>query len=230
MGKRSKAKEPDPLARVQPWAAGAAGGFIAGLGQFCATNLADFLGHLISKDWLFAMSLFGIFLFGTGILMGAGAIVAYFLQSRTQNRWAMFAVGIIATSIGTTALPGIKYVLKKLTLAPISVSYAASQPNCEQANFTFLSGLRDFFGLADGYHVVAGSFRRYQDALALANRINAEDPSLSAFVGERMPCNDYYPVIVGSSYAALFEAKKTLNKALKLDSVPGAFISNRDPN
>jgi hypothetical protein len=77
------------------------------------------------------------------------------------------------------------------------------------------------------YRVVVGSFKNPTDAQALANKINDRDRSLGAIVGEKAPCNDFYPVIVGPQSTTLDMAKKVQEKVLMLDFVPGAFISRR---
>jgi hypothetical protein len=217
------------LDHVPAWRAGAGGGAIASLGQFIGGTFNDAISHIFSGEYRIAMTQFGSFLIGATIMALAGAVIAYFLQAKTKNRWTLFLAGAAFTSIGTTALPGINKLMKRVDIAPISVAYGATDTTtCNEPNFSILTGVKQFFGLDEtAYRVIAGSFKSRYEAEALANKINKEDPSLAAFVGERAPCNEFYPVIVGPPASTLEEAKKTESKALKLDSIPGAYISKR---
>lgn len=212
------------------WRAGAGGGAIASAGQFAgSTTFDECLGNLFSGEIILAMKLVGIFLIATALMSACGACVAYFLQVKTQSRWTLFLAGAAATSIGTTALPGIKNLLKRVDLAPISTAYAANEKECnDNSDITIFGGLKDFFGLTDaGYRVVIGSVKKPTDADAIINKVKSQDPSLKVSVGERAPCNDFYPVIVGPATNSLTEAKKLQTKVQKLDIGADTFISNR---
>lgn len=74
--------------------------------------------------------------------------------------------------------------------------------------------------------MVAGSFKNHSDALALANKINAANSTLHAFVADKYPGNNFYAVVVGPSSTTLDEAKKIQDKVLTLDFIPGVFISH----
>ena len=79
-----------------------------------------------------------------------------------------------------------------------------------------IGGLKDFFGLTDaGYRVVIGSVKKRMDAAAIINKVMSQDPSLKVSVGERAPCNDFYPVIVGPATNSLNEAKKITDQGSK---------------
>ena len=174
------------------------------------------------------MKLFGVFLVATTLLMVAGALVGYFMQSRTQSRWTIFLAGTTATAIVTMALPGLRPLLNKLADVSISSAYAAEDHlgcSAELNKVSFGEGLKAFFGLDEPrYRVVVGSFKKPDDGSALVNKIKAADPTLQAFVGQKMPCNEYYPVIV-SDYVKASEAKKIQEQVLKLDFIPGAYLS-----
>jgi SPOR domain len=216
------------LDHVPAWLAGAGGGAVASVGQFVGGTFNECITHLFAGEFRIGMSQFGIFLVGALIMAGVAAVVGFFLEAKTKNRWTLFLAGAAFTSIGTTALPGISKFIKMADMAPISIAYAAEKPICDDVNFSFATGLKKFFGLEEtSYRVVVGSFKRTNDAQALADKLNKEDPSLKAFVGERAPCNEFYPVIVGPASGTLEQAQKTQNKVLTLEFVPGAYISKR---
>jgi hypothetical protein len=224
------AKAPvDPLAHIPATASGAAGGAVAGLGQFIGTTLPDTLSSLFAGELALSMIQFASFLIGTTMMAIAGAVVAFFLQSKTQSRWALFLAGAAATSIGTTALPGLAKLVKRVDLAPITVAHAEEQPTCDwQTKISLGRGLKEFFGLDfANYRVVVGSFKNHSDAVALAKKINDKDRSFGAFVDEKAPCNEFYPVIVGPRSTTLEDAKRIQEKAFGLDFIPGAFVSRR---
>jgi hypothetical protein len=227
MGKKPKPKQPGPLDHLPAWVCGGGGGAIASFAQFLGTTFNECIDHLLAGDPIGMVQL-KAFLIATAALSFCGGVIAYFMQAKTQNRWAWFLAGAAATSIGTTALPGLNKLIKRVDIAPISVAYAADNAACINANFSIGKGLKQFFGLEEtSYRVVVGSFKRISDAQALADKLNKEDPSLKAFVGERAPCNDFYPVIVGPSVSTIEQAQKTQDKVLTLESVPGAYISKR---
>lgn len=216
------------LKHVPAWRAGAGGGAVASIGQFIGTTFNDCITHLFAAEYHIAMIQVGTFLIGGSIMALAGALISYFMQARTQNRWALFLAGAAFTSMGTTALPGINKLIKRVDIAPISVAYAAEQNQCDDITNSLVISLKQFFGLDEnGYRVVVGSFNNLRDAQNFADKLNTEDSSLKAFVGDRAPCNEFYPVIVGPSATTLDQAKNIQAKVLKLQSVPGAFISRR---
>lgn len=216
------------LDHVPAWVAGAGGGAIASVGQFVGGTFNDCVTHLFAGEYRASMSLFGIFLVGALIMAGAGAVVGFFLEAKTKNRWTLFLAGAAFTSIGTTALPGINKFIKMVDIAPISEAYAADKTTCFNPNLSLVAGLKQFFGLDENsYRVVVGSFKDRNTAQALADKLNKEDYSLRAFVGERAACNDFYPVIVGAAATTLEQAQKTQDKVLTLEFVPGAYISKR---
>jgi hypothetical protein len=218
-----------PLDHIPAWRAGANGGAIASIGQFVGTTLNDTLTHLFEGEMFQVMTGFGAFIIGGVIMTAAGAVIGHFMQAKTSNRWTLFLAGAAFTSIGTTALPGINKFLKRADIAPISVAYAAEKAECRDVGASLYGGVKQFFGLDEaGYRVVVGSFKNKSDAIAFANKINAQDSSLRAVAGDYAPCNEFFPVYVGSSTNSLSEAKKTQAKVNELDFVPGSFISKRN--
>src|SRR5580700_996700 len=202
----------EPLAHVPAWLSGAAGGATASLGQFIGTTLLDTMDNLFAGEIYAAMIKTVSFLIGSGLMALAGAVVAYFLQAKTKNRWALFLAGAAATSIATTALPGFAKLVRRVDIAPISVAFAqAADGGCsETSSPSIRDGVRQFFGLdSSNYRVVVGSFKNFKDAQILADKINnATNHSLNAFVDKRASCNSFYPVIVGPPSTTLDNAKQ----------------------
>jgi SPOR domain len=231
---RKATQRPPPpdglLDHVSPWVAGGCGGAFSSLAKFFGTTLNDFLTAAFAWDVL-AVKMFIAFMLASAGFWFCGGLVAYFLQEKTQNRWHWFFVAMAITSAGGTALPGVIKFLKIADIAPISTAYAGEPKYsaCDNIqNFTVLDGLSKFFGItASGYRVVVGSFKDPAEAQAYANKVNAEDPSIGAFVGDRAPCNEYYPVVVGHSTSSLSAAKTIQIKAQKLELGTQAYISFR---
>jgi SPOR domain len=225
---------PGILDHVSPWRAGGLGGILSSCLQFFGSTLDDFLTAAFSWDVL-ALKLLAGFLIGLAGFALCGGLTAYFLQAKTQSRWVWFLTAALITSGGGNALPGAGKLFKRFAeITPISTAYAADRltmaedaKSCDDIrNITVFDGLKKFLGLDEsGYRVVVGSFKRPDDARGLVNKINSESPTLSVFVGDRAPCNDFYPVIVGPYTTTLYEAKKIQTQIIK--SVPDAYISNR---
>ncbi len=228
MGRRPVTVTPDPLLHVHPFWCGAAGGSMASLGPFFGTTVPDLTERMITGDSQGAIIQLLSFLICTIGFAFVGGVVAYFFQSKTKNRWSLFLIGAVFTSIGVQALPGAKRLLKLADLSPISVAYAQTQESVSSCPaITIVGGIKQFLRLDDnGYRVVAGSFKNHSDALALANKINAANSTLHAFVADKYPGNNFYAVVVGPSSTTLDEAKKIQDKVLTLDFIPGVFISH----
>jgi hypothetical protein len=214
----------DHMAHLPRWLAGACGGIAACLaqclGQNQAQTIAGYIGH---AEWTNAgIQLMAIFI-GLLILMALASLVAVF--SNEQNRQKLFAMGVAVPALATTAFPGVQHFAQVFTPA-----YAAesTQSSCDQSGqITLGKGLKSFFGIDDPrYRVVVGSFKKIDDAKALAAKVNADDPSAKATVGEKAPCNDFYPVAVGNGdYFSVDQAKRLQSKVLQYDSVNGAYLS-----
>src|ERR1700733_13373116 len=217
------------LDHIGPWSAGGCGGALTALLNFFGTTAGDFVSAVFDGDIL-AMKLFTAFLFGLFGFGFCGGLIGYFLQAWTRNRWAWFAVSLAITSTGSTAIPTIGNFLKRADISPISIAYAQEQnPSCDNIkNFTIWDGLSQYLGLREPhYRVVVGSFKKWDDAAAFANKINAQDSTLHASVGEKAPCNDFYAVIVGPLSSSLADAKQLQSKVQKLDFGANAYVSFR---
>lgn len=222
------------LDHVPAWVAGGVGGAIASVGQFVGSNSFDeALGNFLSGEPGLGLKAMIPFLVALVLMAACGAGIAFFLQAKTQNRWALFLAGAAATSIGTTALPGIKNLVKRVDLMPISVAYGATDNVSENAycgtlDINLLKGLKDFFGLNEtGYRIVIASFKKADEAEEFVKKVKSENPKADVYVGERTPCNDFYPVVVGPTTNSLSEAKQLLTKAQQLQSGTNAYISYR---
>lgn len=74
------------------------------------------------------------------------------------------------------------------------------------------------------YRLIVGSYKNQTDAALKAEQIRKEDSALNVYVGQRMPDNQFFPVIIGD-YIPLSDALKLQEKALSLKSVEGAYLS-----
>jgi len=229
MGKKPAAVTPDPLAHWHPFWCGAAGGSMGSLGQFFGTTAPDFVERMLTFDSRGAMIQFSSFIICTIGFAFVGGVAAYFLQSKTQNRGSLFLIAAVFTSVGVQALPTVKKVLKLVDVSPISVAYAqaplTASGSCPPISIE--GGIKQFLRLdRNRYRVVVGSFQSHGDALALANKINAADATLHAFIADKYPGNDFYAVVVGPPSTTLEDANKIQSKVLKFDFIHDAFISH----
>jgi hypothetical protein len=215
-----------PLAQMPAWRAGAWGGSASSLAQFIGTNLTDTVGAGFDAEYVFVMKSLTVFGIATIFLGLLGATVSRFMQMRTKDPFTLFLAGASATAILTMAFPAIKPLIKRVDLFPISEA-RADDPCSYRSNFTVGKGLKSFFGLDDPqYRVVVGSFKKPDDAMTLASRVNAADPTLKAVVSDPAPCNDFYAVAVGSGeFFPTETARKVQAKALKVDAISGAYLS-----
>ena len=98
-----------------------------------------------------------------------------------------------------------------------------------------VGGVKDsvklFFGvgknqaLVTHYRVIAGSYPSRQAAEKQARRINAENPSMAAFVGTRTDGNPNYPVVLVAETLPQNEATRLRSQAMQLNSVSNAYVS-----
>ncbi len=162
-----------------------------------------------------------------------GALVARFSHERSRRN--LFWIGVGAPAILAALAPvaitaitsGSKSILGHHGELLLSQAYASDGDRCDQrSGFSLLQGAKTFFGVSDErrYYVVVGSFKNPNDAAKLVAKVNAEDPTIHAFVGNPAPCNPNYAVIASPLLPA-DEAKRVQDRVLKLDSVDGAFLS-----
>lgn len=105
-----------------------------------------------------------------------------------------------------------------------SVAMNVEQPTTLE---TIKRGVGVFFGYGKEpkrYWVIVGSYEDRSDALAFAEKINQETPELNAWVGAKIPPNEYYPVIVGS-YNFFSDADKLRERALETNTISDAYLS-----
>jgi hypothetical protein len=214
------------MRRASRWLAGAAGGLAAAIAQIIGQNLgpklADYMAH---SEMTSAMTLIDTALFGIVVLMILDSLVAFFEEE--ENLRKLFWMGVAAPALFTAAMPSVFGVIERHTeLAFISSAYAAENPSCDpQGNLTWIEGVKLFFGASEPrYRVVVGSFKDQIEAAKLVAKVNAEDPTVHAFVGQPAPCSPFYAV-VASPYLPADEAKRAQERLLQLNSVSGAFLS-----
>lgn len=158
--------------------------------------------------------------------MALGSVVSFFEDEDSRRK--LFFMGVAAPALFTAAMPSVFTLVERKVseLAPISTAQAAENPSCDQrGTLSWIDGVKLFFGADQPrYRVIVGSFKNPSDAAALVAKVNAEDPSLHAFVGQPAPCNPFYAVVV-SPYLPAAEAKRVQDRVLQLDSVTGAYLS-----
>jgi hypothetical protein len=217
----------DHFAAVPRWLAGACGGLaLAGvqiIGQDCGPKVADFITH---GEWQNAMTMMLTVIVGILVLMALGSIVALFRDEDSRHK--LFLMGVAVPALFTAALPSVlPFVERKAEdHAAIAIAKAAEPTSCDhQDDLTFVQGLILFFGADEPrYRVIVGSFKNPDDAGALVAKLDAEAPSIHAFVGQPAPCIPFYAVIV-SQYLSANEAKRVQDKVMQLNSVTGAYLS-----
>jgi hypothetical protein len=215
------------LARVPRWLAGACGGFAVAVAQIIGQNygpkVADFITH---GEWQNAMTMMLTVIMGILVLMALGSIVALFGDEDSRHK--LFLMGVAVPALFTAAMPSVlTFVERKVEdHAAIAMAKAAEPTLCDHQNdLTFVQGLMLFFGANEPrYRVIVGSFKNPDDAGALVAKLDAEAPSIHAFVGQPEPCNPFYAVIV-SQYLPANEAKRIQDKVTQLNSVTGAYLS-----
>jgi len=168
----------------------------------------------------------------TPILIFLGSLLSW--VSDEKNRLKLLAIGVAAPALITTWAGGIKTDSQiALNSIVIDSAYAAevdSQTTSQERSFgsKIVDGVKIFFGVGkeiERYWVIVGSFKDRKEAQEYADLINQKRDDLNAFVGIKVPPNQYYPVIVGH-YAPLSEAKVVKEKALKLDIIKDAYLSS----
>lgn len=105
-----------------------------------------------------------------------------------------------------------------------SVAMKVEQPTTLE---TIKRGVGVFFGYGRDpkrYWVIVGSYKDRNDALTFAKKINQEAPELNAWVGAKIPPNEYYPVIVGS-YIFFSDAEKLRKRALETNTISESYLS-----
>lgn len=218
---------------------GAMAGLAAVVVKFLGQDYANMVAHAadLTANQLLSYKIgYGIL---TPMLMFLGAFIAWVTEER--KRIKIVAMAVAAPAMITTWSGGQK--ASSLALMDPLVRSAYAQPAApandvrianpdavtEQSTLQKIqSGVSVFFGYGNKeprkYWVIVGSYKDRNAAQALADKLNQADPSLNAFVGLRLPGNDYYPVIVGD-YSYLSEARQLKRKALETKFVREAYFS-----
>jgi len=172
--------------------------------------------------------------------MFLGAFIAWITDE--TNRMKIVALAIAAPAMVTTWSGGQKGDLNASLLLPVPSAYAqgvnpakagipVEKPGTvtEQSTMDRIqSGIGVFFGYGKEpkkYWVIVGSFKDRPQAQRFADRINAENATLNAWIGVKVPPNDYYPVIVGT-YSYLSEAQELQKRALATQAIADAYLSS----
>lgn len=169
-----------------------------------------------------------IFIFAP-ILIFLGGLIAW--ATDESNRMKLLAIGCAAPALIAPWTAG------DLTpkVASNGFSFASSAFAQEQGAPTeqggFLNGVQVLLGLKtveeERYWVIVGSHATVPDAEAFAAAINAAKPELQAFVGNKSPDSDFYPVIVGGTdaYLPYDAANMLIAEATSLSIIPEAYLS-----
>lgn len=178
----------------------------------------------------------------TPILVFLGGLVAW--VSDEAKRMKLLALAVAAPALITTWSGGVKVdEIRTSSNFFINSAYADEKIDKDKTGYKVLDesiltkekttttrikeGVGLFFGygkVQQRYWVIVGSYKKKQDARDFVDKINEEDGSLQAFVGIKVPPNEYYPVIVGE-YSSLAEAQKLRDQALKTEAITDAFLS-----
>lgn len=178
----------------------------------------------------------------TPILMFLGAFVAWI--SDETKRIKIAALAVAAPAMITTWSGGVKSDVQPMqpiggfiiTAAHAQQSGAQRAENVENIEFQkqetdnitkIKKGIAIFFGYDKApkrYWVVVGNYNEKHFAQEFANRINAEDSTINAWVGAKMPPHHVFPVVVGN-YCLYSDAIKLKEKALSLETIAWANLS-----
>ena len=157
-------------------------------------------------------------------LVFLGALLAW--ASYENHRVKLLAIAVAAPALITTWAGGATSA-NKFAFNFVAPAYAADASIDVGEKVSVTNGLKLFFGIGkdeERYHVVAGSYKNKTDAALVAEKIIKREPSLNAFIGERRPNNEYYPVIVGD-YTSYSEAAKLKDKVKDLSLTPEPYLT-----
>ena len=218
---------------------GALGGLSAVLVKFLGQDYANVVAHAanLSADQLLAYQVgYGLI---TPILMFLGGFIAWL--SDEEKRIKVVALAVAAPALITTWAGGSKpdalafndYVVSSAyaqPAAPAQQTLPPAYPETPTQQSTWQkieAGVGTFFGYGkepQRYWVIVGSYKDRDEAQRFADRINAEDATLNAWIGLKLPGNDYYPVIVGEQ-SLLSDAKALKERALATRTIKDAYLS-----
>lgn len=222
------------MSGLNRFAIGALGGFVAATSKVLALD-AGRLAQLFSEGQADEIAALKATIFITSpLLILLGGIVGWATSERVPMK--LLAIGCSAPALvapWTTGNVNSSPPRQAFFEVPALVSTAFAQDTKQAAPGNAIgTGLKVLFGLespqTQKYWVVASSHKSEAEAQAYADQINRIEPSLQAFVGKRVPGNDFYPVLVGGpdGYLPLAQANALLEKAKALPIVPGsAYLS-----
>jgi hypothetical protein len=227
------------MSNIEKAVLGALGGLSAVLVKFLGQDYANVVAYAanLTADQLLAYKVgYGLL---TPILMFLGAFVAWLCDEK--KRIKVVALAVAAPAMITTWSGGQKADTLAFNDMFVSTSYAQVadsvkekispvNPDAITKKSTWQqiqSGVGAFFGYGkepQRYWVIVGSYKDKDAAQQFADKINAEDRTLNAWVGLKLPGNDYHPVIVGD-YVFLSDAKELKRRALATKSIKDAYFS-----
>ncbi len=156
----------------------------------------------------------------TPILLFLGGVIAW--ATSEESRIKLLAIGCAAPAIiapWTAQAPfDVTAAVSSAHFGLTSTAYA--QNTAQRSSSRTVTGLKVLFGIADPnaqkYWVIVGSHANLKQAEKQAKVLNAADPGLRAFVGQREPGNTKYPVIIGgpNGYLPLAAANKLKARAM----------------
>ncbi len=227
------------MSNIEKIIIGTLGGFSAVLVKFLGQDYANVVAQAANLTPVVLLSYkigYGLL---TPILMFLGAFIAWI--SDEEKRVKLVALAIAAPAMITTLSGGSKPEILSYMDFSISSAYAGEiipetgygksvEPD-ENTEKSTLGKVKDGIGIFFGYGkqpkrywVIVGSLKDRDAAQQFADEINAENSALNAWVGIRVPPNEYYPVIVGN-YSLLSEAKMLRDKALATNTIKDAYLS-----
>lgn len=217
---------------------GALGGLSAVLVKFLGQDYPTLAAHAADLTTNQILNYKVGYIILTPILMFLGAFVAWI--SEEQKRMKLVAIAVAAPAMITTWSGGTKTeliasfnLIKSVYAQPVDASKGnlkSDTPDAigEESTWQQIKGgVGTFFGYGKEpkkYWVIVGSFSDRTDAQRYADGINQEDSTLNAWIGAKVPPNDYYPVIVGG-YSYLSEARALKERALATKIVKDAYLS-----
>jgi hypothetical protein len=226
------------MSNIEKVILGALGGLSAVLVKFLGQDYPTLAAHAADLTANQILNYKVGYVILTPILMFLGAFVAWI--SEEQKRMKLVAIAVAAPAMITTWSGGTKSELtayfdltKSAYAQPVDGSKGSPKADASDATGEespwqqIKGGVGNFFGYGKEpkkYWVIVGSFNDRADAQRYADRINQEDSTLNAWVGVKVPPNDYYPVIVGG-YSYLSEARALKERAMATKIVKDVYLS-----
>lgn len=207
---------------------GALGGLAAWMSKLLALDAAKLSQLVEQEQWVEATELKVTIFIVLPILVFLGAVVAWLTDENLRMK--LFAIGVSAPAI--IAPWTTKAVLNDVASLDHAgfVTTAHAQTVKAPGRGGIFDGLKILLGIqdlpdpkAERYWVIVSSHADLDAAFRTVADVNRQKPELAAFVGNRMPGNPLYPVIVGGEdgYLTLNDAKKLKEFTDKLGLAKG---------